>query len=62
MNNAGFMLVNFSQVVPLLHNDSNITNLQRRNLILKKVRNYTDDELNPSKENFLDNNRDDYVE
>lgn len=35
--------------------------MQHRNAILKKLKNYTDDELNPSKKNFLDNTKD-YVE
>ena len=36
--------------------------MQHRNAILKKVKNHTDDELNPSKKNFLDNTKDYYVE
>ena len=36
--------------------------MQCRNTILKKVRNCIDNELNPSKKNFLDKIKDDYVE
>ena len=36
--------------------------MQRRNAIFKKVKAYIDDELNPSKKNFPDNTKDDYVE
>ena len=32
--------------------------MQHRNAILKKVKNYTDDKLNPSKKNFLDSTKD----
>ena len=34
--------------------------MQRGNAILEKVKNYIDDELNPSRKNFLDNTKDDY--
>ena len=34
--------------------------MQHRYAILEKVKNYTDDELNPSRKNFLDNTKDDY--
>ena len=36
--------------------------MQYRNSILKKVKNYIDNELNPSKKKFLDKTKDDYVE
>ena len=36
--------------------------MQSRNTILKKVKNYIKNELNPSKKNFLDKTKDDYVE
>ena len=36
--------------------------MQYRNTILKKVKNYIDNELNPSKKKFLDKTKDDYVE
>ena len=36
--------------------------MQYRNTILRKVTNYIDNELNPLKENFLDNTKDDYIE
>ena len=36
--------------------------MQCRNTILKKVKNYIDNELNPSRKNFLYNAIDDYVE
>ena len=36
--------------------------MQYRNTILKKVENYIDNELNPSKKNFLDKTKDDYEE
>ena len=35
--------------------------IQYRNTILKKVKNYIDNELNPSKKNFLNKTKDDYV-
>ena len=41
---------------------SRYENMQRRNAILKQVKYYTDDELNPSKEFFFENSKDDYVE
>ena len=34
--------------------------MQQRNNILKKVKNYIDNELNPSKKTFLDNTKEDY--
>ena len=37
------------------------TKIQYRNTILKKVKNYIDNELNPSKKNFLNKTKDDYV-
>ena len=36
--------------------------MQYRNIILKKVKNYIDNEFNPSKKNFLDKANDAYVE
>ena len=36
--------------------------MQYRNIILKKVKNYIDNEFNPSKKNFLDKANDVYVE
>ena len=36
--------------------------MQHTNTILKKVRNYIDNKLNPSKKNFLDKTEDNYVE
>ena len=36
--------------------------MQSRNTILKKVKNYIKNELNPSKKHFLDKTKDDYVE
>ena len=36
--------------------------MQQRNNILKKVKNYIDNELNPSKKNFLDSTKEDYEE
>ena len=36
--------------------------MQHTNTILKKVRNYIDNKLNPSKKNFLDKTKDNYVE
>ena len=36
--------------------------MQQRNNTLKKVKNYTDNELNPSKKNFLDSTKEDYEE
>ena len=36
--------------------------MQYRNAILKMVKNYIDIELNPSKKNFLDKTKNDYVE
>ena len=36
--------------------------MQRRNAILKRVRSYIDDELNPSKKSFLESSKEDYVE
>ena len=36
--------------------------MQYRNTILKKVKNYIDNELNPSNKKFLDKTKDDYVE
>ena len=36
--------------------------MQHRNDILKKVKNYIDNELNPSKENFLDSTKEDCEE
>ena len=45
-----------------IHQDVRHEKMQRRNAIFKKVKNYIDDELNPSKKNFLDNTKDDYVE
>ena len=36
--------------------------MRYRNIILKNVKNYIDNELNPSKKNFLDKTKDDYVE
>ena len=36
--------------------------MQYRNTILKKVKNYIDNEFNPSKKNFLDKANADYVE
>ena len=36
--------------------------MQYRNTILKKVKNYIDNEFNPSKKNFLDKANDVYVE
>ena len=34
--------------------------MQQRNNILKKVKNYIDNELNPSKKNFVDSTKEDY--
>ena len=36
--------------------------MQYRKTILKKVKNYIGNELNPSKENFVDKTKDEYVE
>ena len=36
--------------------------MQRRNAILKRVKSYIDDELNPSKKSFLESSKEDYVE
>ena len=36
--------------------------MQYRNTILKKVKNYIDNELNPAKKNFLHKVKDNYVE
>ena len=36
--------------------------MRYRNTILKNINNYLDNELNPSKKNFLDKTKDDYVE
>ena len=36
--------------------------MPRRNAILKKVKSYTHDKLNPSKKTFFDNTKDDYFE
>ena len=36
--------------------------MQQRNYILKKLKNYNDNELNPSKKNFLDSTKEDYEE
>ena len=36
--------------------------MQQRNNILKKVKNYIDNELNPSKKNFLDSTKEDCEE
>ena len=36
--------------------------MQYRNTILKKVKNYIDNELNPAKKNFLHKAKDNYVE
>lgn len=36
--------------------------MPRRNAILKKVKGYTHDKLNPSKKTFFDNTKDDYFE
>ena len=36
--------------------------MQQRNNILKEVKNYIDNELNPSKKNFLDSTKEDYEE
>ena len=45
--------------VPL---DVKLQNMQQRNNILRKVKNYIDNELNTSKKNFLDNTKEDYEE
>ena len=42
--------------------DTEHAKMQYKNTILKKVKNYFDNELNPSKKNFLDKTKDDYVE
>ena len=42
--------------------DTKRTKMQYRNAILKKVKNYIENELNPSKKNILDKTKDDYVE
>ena len=36
--------------------------MQSRNAILKKVKNYIKNDSNPSKKNYLDKTKDDYVE
>ena len=36
--------------------------MQYRNTFWKKVKNYIDNELNPSNKNFIDKTKDDYVE
>ena len=36
--------------------------MQYRNTILRKVKNYIDNDLNPSKKNFLDKTKDDFVD
>ena len=36
--------------------------MQQRNNVLKKVKNYIDNELNPSKKNFLDSTKEGYEE
>ena len=36
--------------------------MQQRNNILKEVKNYIDNELNPSKKNFLDSTKEDNEE
>ena len=36
--------------------------MQQRNNILKKVKNYIDNGLNPSKKNFLNSTKEDYEE
>ena len=41
--------------------DNKRTKIQYRNTILKKVKNCIDNELNPSKKNFLNKTKDDYV-
>ena len=38
------------------------TKMQYRNTTLKKIKNYIDNELNPSKKNFRDKTKDDYAE
>ena len=40
--------------------DVKLQKMQQRNNILKKVKNYIDNELNPSKKTFLDNTKEDY--
>ena len=43
--------------------DSILEDIKRyRNTILKKVKNYIENELNPSKKNFLDKTKDDYIQ
>ena len=42
--------------------DVKLQKMQQRNNILKKVKNYIDNELNPSKKNFLDSTKEDYEE
>ena len=42
--------------------DVKLQKMQQRNNILKEVKNYIDNELNPSKKNFLDSTKEDYEE
>ena len=42
--------------------DVKLQKMQQRNNILKKVKNYIDNELNPSKKNFLGSTKEDYEE
>ena len=64
MKSVGSVLVNFSQTKPYLHNHCRfcssrcqIAKNPTKNNILKKVKNYIDNELNPSKRNFLDSTK-----
>ena len=63
------ILVNFLQLLPIIAQpleDSvpeyiKRAKIQYKNTILKKVKNYIDNKLNPSKKNFINNTKDDYV-